>query len=189
MSITIITPPTVEPITLSEVKANSRIATSADDTLLTALITVARQMTESEIGKALIDTTIDYRTDWCFPAWFDVPRGPLRSVTSVSYVDTAGATQVLAANQYVVDSYDAEGRIVPAYSVSWPSTRLVQNAVTVRYVAGYGAAASAVPLAIRHAILMLVDHLYEHAGSITELKLDETPMAYRMMLAPYRRYY
>lgn len=189
MSLSIAVQPTVEPVTLAEVKANSRIYLSTDDALLTSLISVARSMTEAALGKALVQTTIDYRVDWCFPSSFVVPRGPLMSVTSITYVDTAGDPQTLAADQYVVDSYDSDGRIVPAYGVTWPSTRSQINAVTVRYLAGYGAAAASVPVAIRHAVLMLVDHLYEHAGSVTELKLEQTPMAYQYAIAPYARAY
>ena len=39
------------------------------------------------------------------------------------YVDQDGATQVLAADQYLVDAKSQPARIEPAYSLSWPATR------------------------------------------------------------------
>lgn len=90
-----------------------------------------------------------------------LPYPPLQAVTQVQYVDTNGNTQTLASNQYQVDNTALVGRIAPAYSLVWPVTLIGQyNAATITYTAGYGAAGSNVPLALRRAIRALVGVMY-----------------------------
>jgi len=131
------------------------------------LIKAARLDAEKELGRYLITQTLD--------AYFDnFPRGenerlteyvsryefmlpPLQSVESIAYVDTAGVTQTLAVNQYLVDAKTIPARIAPAYGVSWPSARQQNNAVTVRFIGGYGDASSAVPDVIRQWLLLRID--------------------------------
>lgn len=87
-----------------------------------------------------------------------LPAGPVQSVTSVTYTDTNGDSQVLASSAYTVVGIGDRtgGKIVPAYSTSWPSTRDVPEAVTVAFVAGVGtasAAAAAYPGAVTLGLL------------------------------------
>jgi hypothetical protein len=84
-----------------------------------------------------------------------LPRPPLVSITSVSYVDTTAHTQTWAATSGL-SAREAAGPkaqyawIVPAYAiVLYPITRYQPEAVTIEYVCGYGAA-SAVPDSIKH---------------------------------------
>lgn len=188
-SITVTAEATVEPVTIAEVKANSAIEITADDALIENLLKAARAKVCNDLARFLIDTTVAWRLDYGFPCWFEIPRGPLRSVTSIAYVDGNGDSQTLAANQYTVDGYHDIGRIVPAWGVSWPTTRGHVNDVTVTYVAGYGATADAVPLPLRRAVLLLVDHWYEHRGAVSELRLESTPYAYESLIQPYRAVY
>jgi len=53
---------------------------------------------------------------------------------------------------------------VPAYQQTWPSTRSVANAVTIRFVCGY-ASAAAVPFSMLAAIKLLVGHWYSNRES------------------------
>jgi hypothetical protein len=91
-----------------------------------------------------------------------MPLPPLQSITSIKYLDTAGVEQTLAAAAYRVDTVSAPGRVTPAYGYSWPSTYPVTNAVVIRFVAGYGDAAAAVPLKIRQWIMAAVGAMYEN---------------------------
>lgn len=69
-------------------------------------------------------------------------RPPLISVTSVAYLDADGASQSLVENtDFIVDIGSRPGRIYPVYGESWPSTRCIENAVTVTYVCGFATAA------------------------------------------------
>jgi uncharacterized phiE125 gp8 family phage protein len=72
-----------------------------------------------------------------------------------------------------VDRNDTPGKIRTVYNGTWPSHLTDPNAVSVTWWAGYGPAGTDVPTAIRHAILMLVGHMYEQrlavlSGSISK---------------------
>lgn len=99
---------------------------------------------------------------------FFLPKPPLVSVTSITYVDTNGATQTLASDQYLVDSVSEPGRVTPAYGTLWPATRDQINAVTVSFTCGYGSAA-AVPEGIKRWIRMRVSTLYENREEVAIL--------------------
>lgn len=133
------------------------------DPYLTALIQAARQFAEQELNRKLITQTLDAYFDE-FPDEFSL--FPLQSVTSITYVDLDGVTQTLAATEYSVDKYSVPARITLAYGKSWPSVRDQANAVTVRFVAGYGDAAD-VPAGIRQWMLMRIATLYENRAEIT----------------------
>lgn len=167
-ALTLVAPPTAEPVTLAEAKAQLKVDASADDALITSLITAARQQAEEtgafgfSHGRALVTQTLALFLDG-FPdadGAIEVPRPPLASVTSITYVDTAGTTQTLASSDYTVDAKSKPGRVAPAFGKSWPATRDVINAVTVTFDAGYGTAA-AVPESIKREIKALLVHLYE----------------------------
>jgi uncharacterized phiE125 gp8 family phage protein len=176
------TSPIAEPLTLAQAKQQVRREdVDTDDAYLEeTLIPAARERGEFETARQFISTTWDLKLDR-FPCpddlspweqrWYPqgvlrVPKPPLQSVVSISYVDPDGATQTWASNQYVVDAPDgptaARGRIVPVYGVSWPTTREQINAVTVRFVAGYGDSAAAVPPRLRMGMLEDLGTLYEH---------------------------
>jgi len=159
------TAPTVEPISTSEAKAHLRVDISEDDTYIDTLIKAARTYCENYLFRRLINSTWDLYLD-SFPGEILLPYPPAVSISSITYVDGNGDSQTLASTEYVVDIRREPGRLYPAYSKSWPSVRNQNNAVTVRYVAGYGAAASNVPAAIVHAMKLLVGTWYEQRESI-----------------------
>lgn len=175
--------PASEPITLTEAKLHLRVDTSADDALITSLIEAARQAAESFCARQFVTATWQYTLD-AFPEddTINLPRPPLQSVTTLKYVDTAGATQTLSASKYTVDTSKFVGRIVPAYGESWPSTYGHIEDVEVTYVAGYGAAA-AVPEAIKAAIKLLVADMYEHREAGTEGRVESNPTVERLLWA------
>jgi len=145
--------------------AGAPAASSTDDPLLTALITSARVAAETMTNRALVTQTWDLVLDR-FPGWeMHIPKAPLQSVSSISYVDSNGVTQTLAATDYQVDPKSEPGRITPAYGQVWPSARGQMNAVTMRFVAGYGAAAD-VPRGIKDWMLLRITTLWENPAAI-----------------------
>jgi uncharacterized phiE125 gp8 family phage protein len=158
------TAPTEEPVSLDEVKAHVLVDHSADDIYLNSLIVAARMHVENYLQRALVTQTWDLYLD-AFPDEIEIPLPPLVSITHIKYYDTGGTLQTLSESNYTVDTYSQPGRVVLAYSCSWPATRSIINAVTIRFVAGYGAA-SAVPRHIRQAILLKVADLYENRGDV-----------------------
>lgn len=184
--ITLITAPTVEPVTLAEAKLHLRVDHADEDSHIRSLIIAAREHAQNATSRAFVGQTWRLSMD-CFPDVIRTPRPPLTSVTSIAYTDTAGASQTLSASAYTVDTYSEPGRIVPAFGQSWPATRDIPNAVIVTYVAGYGAGAAAdVPQPIRQAILLLVGHWYANReGVLTGTISKEIEFAVSALLAPY----
>lgn len=180
-----VTAPATEPVTAAEFKLWSRIDTSADDTLIASLITAARRWCEDYCDRAFINTTFDLALD-SFRQPIRLPRAPLSSVTSISYVDTAGSTQVLSSSVYRVDSISEPARITLAYAQSWPSIQQVTNAVTIRFVAGYGSAASDVPEGIKTAIKEVAASLYEQREQRLEIKDMSTNVTAVNLLETFR---
>ena len=94
-----------------------------------------------------------------------VPKPPLQSITSITYVDEDGATQTLATSVYSVDAPTgptcARGRIYPKYEQEWPTTRCEPGAVTVTFVAGYGTTGASVPARLKMGMLYDIGTLYE----------------------------
>lgn len=166
-ALNLVTAPLIEPITVNDVKLHARVTGLQDDQVIASLIPAARRLLDgrdSWLGRALITQTWDYFLP-AFPCCGEIriPLPPLQSVTSVKYYDAAGALQTLPPADYVVDTYAQPGRIVPAYGVSWPSTRsYLPNAVEIRFVAGYGAKVSDIPQDIRAWLAQAVAFLYEN---------------------------
>lgn len=137
MTVRVVTGPVYEPVSLAEAKAWCRIDDTASDSVLTLLIGAMRRYAENLTSRAYVQRSLQL----ILPHWsceaIELPYPPLVSVTSIQYIDTGGATQTLAADQYVVHDYREPALIVPAWSVAWPSTRDVMNAVQVNYAAGY----------------------------------------------------
>lgn len=155
--------PTVEPLTVDQVMEHLRL--DEYETMLPLLIASARASAEAATSLALMTQTLDLYLDAFPAAEIVLPRSPLQSVTSITYTDTDGATQTLAASEYQVDTASAPPRIVPAYGKSWPSTRQQINAVKVRFVCGHTDAAS-VPADVKAWMLLSIGAAYEHRESI-----------------------
>lgn len=181
MALKLITPPTAEPITLAQAKAHLRVEVSDDDTLIGALITAAREAAESSTQRALMLQTWELSLP-CFPPSdaIRLPKAPLSSLTSISYVDSDGETQTMAEAAYQLDVHSEPARILPAYGTTWPTTREHPNSVLVRYQAGY-ADADAVPAQIKAWMLLRIGSLYENRESTTGLTMNGLPFIARML--------
>jgi uncharacterized phiE125 gp8 family phage protein len=173
-SLSLITPPTFEPVMLAEARAQVRSTTSEEDGLLAGYLLAARRHCENHTGRVFATQTWEMKVDGGWPTVFDrptvsprqrivLPNPPAQSVVSITYIDTTGTLQTLAANQYAFSKGDIFGFIEPAYGVSWPPVRNQLETVTVRYVAGY---TTDFPDTIRQAILLLVSHFNEHREAV-----------------------
>lgn len=158
-----VTAPASEPVTLTEAKTQCRVDSSDEDTYLGTLIQAAREYVEDVLDTALITQVWAARYDGFPTDHVVLPKPPLASATvTVSYVDLAGATQALssASSHFQVDYRVVPGVIYPNYLESWPAARLQENAVTVQFSCGYGAA-SDVPQKFKNLMLLLIAHWYE----------------------------
>ncbi len=156
-----ITAPTVEPVTLAELRAQARLETAIDDSTLARYLLASRQLIEQVTGRAFAVQTFDLILD-DFPRsrTLYLPRLPVASITSITYLDTAGVSQTVASHILEGES----GRLEPAYGESWPQAQGTPGCVVVRFVAG----TAAIPHPIRQAIVLLASHWNEHRESPPE---------------------
>lgn len=146
MTVRVVTPPTVEPITLEEAKEHLRFDTSLgtyQDGLISALITAMRQYAENSTRRALVQQTLEYSCDY-FPHEFVLPNPNLLLVDHVRYLDYNGTLQTVDPSIYQVDYSSVPGRIKPSYGEVWPTLVRSEsyNPVRVQYLAGYAAVGS-----------------------------------------------
>jgi len=179
MTVRVITEPSAEPITLAEAKLHLRVETgaTADDSLITSMITVARQYAENYTRRAFVKRTLELTLP-AIPSGgvFCLPFPPLVSVSWIKYVDVDGVLQTKLASEYQVDTYREPGLIKPAYLETWPVvTRNDFNAIQVRYIAGYPESGSPdtdvdyaanIPEAIKHWLKIRIGTLYENREAI-----------------------
>lgn len=152
---------TTEPVSTSDAKLFLRVLDETTDDEVAALVKAARMRVENECEIALINQTWTLKCD-SFPDCFWLPRPPLSSVTSITYLDGSGVSQTLASSVYTVDTTSRPGRVYLAYGQTWPTTYSVRNAVTVTYVAGFGSTAASVPAPLVHAVKVFAAHYHEH---------------------------
>lgn len=189
MKTLILTEPSVEPVTLAEVKAHLVIEHTESDEQLVSMITAARRHVEQVTRRALV------RQQWRqyldrFTYEIALAPAPVREVAQVQYIDEDGATQTVATSVY--DFNEAEQVIRLAFGQTWPAARWHPNAVWVDVWSGYYNAASSpiplradVPRDIRQAIMMVIDDLYEHRGKAVVGTIYSNTKTIEALLAPY----
>ena len=191
MALALTTAPTQEPVSLQEVKDHLRLDTDDDDGLLLTMITAAREWVEGQTKRAIMNQT---RTLYIDEGWplvcgypkIKIPVNPVRSVTSITYVSGASPNPTLASTDYTLAARKYGSYIVPAYGVSWPTTRCVPNAITIVLEVGD---TDNVPEPLALAIKYLVTHFYEQRVPIVAGQGNtvlSVPYSVESLISPYR---
>jgi uncharacterized phiE125 gp8 family phage protein len=162
MTLRLITPPAVEPVSVETAKLFLRVDGIDEDTLITSLVKGARETGEELARSAFITQTLEMIVDnWPPKFVLALMRPPLQSVTSVKYYDENNVEAIWT--DYTVDTRNEPGRI---HFNSTPGTTLLESGgIVVRYVAGYGNTEADVPQRIKDAILALTAYRYENRES------------------------
>lgn len=206
MLLSVITPPADVPVSISDGKAHLRIdpSNTDDDDYVGLLIATATAVVDGPdgwLGRAIMPQTLElslpaFLRDWRrwdyerAEMWRvghgDLPCRPIQSITSVKYTDGSGVEQTLDPGLYTLvgsSLYIVPGAVLPTIQIGPAGVR-------IRYLAGYDDAAS-VPAPIRHAILLMVGHLYQNREAVTDGRINqpfEMPFGLEALLAPYRVY-
>lgn len=191
--------PASEPVSLADMKAYLRLESgvTADDDLISDLITEAREWVEDYTEQKLITQTITQTLDrwpgsrelielpqegrvsdvlYGGKGWVELLANPVQSITSVTVYDDAGGSAVWSADNYRLAT-GHRARLALEDGAAWPSATRATDAIEIVYVAGFGDA-DAVPGPFKAAIKKLVASAYENReseiiGSITaEMKFS-----------------
>ena len=185
--VTVNTAPADVAVTVDEAKAWLNVTFTDDDALITSLIAAATAKLDGPrgIGVACFTQTWDLSLD-AFPSGtIYLPGWPVKSVVSVAYVDTDGATQTINSANYTLDIKGDQARLSPAYGVSWPSTRRQDGAVTISYVVGE--VQDDIHPLLKLAIRLMVSHWYEHREEGLEVALHQIPMGAEQIMRDFMR--
>lgn len=160
------TAPAADVVTLAEAKRQLVVEASEtdDDALIGFLVEAVTKEIQVQAGRQFVDATFKmYLDNFPYGDLIRLPRSPVDSVTSITYVDADGDTQTFSTDDYDVDTFGKRGSIRLADGSVWPTTKFTLNAVTIEFIAGYGAAAD-VPTHHKQAILLAVTDLFENRG-------------------------
>lgn len=156
-----VTAAATELVTIVDARQQARTGTDSDlDAELTRLITVARNHVEKYCGIRIGSQTIVAKCD-SFDDLARLPEAPVNSVTSITYIDTDGATQTLATSVYEVRNDDLETAVVLKFNQSWPAIQ-DGSRITLTAVVGY----TTVDPEIYHAMLLRIADLFANHETV-----------------------
>jgi uncharacterized phiE125 gp8 family phage protein len=150
------TPPSGEPVTAAEVKAQAIVDHSDDDALIARLIEAARSYVEAYCGIRLAERVLTLRCD-SFGDFDRLPEAPVQEIVSIGYVDPDGDEQTLSDTVYELRQCGdgLEAAIVLKAGQRWPAIQS-RSRVTVTMLVGY----DTVPAAIKHAMMLWIADAY-----------------------------
>ena len=163
MSLVLTSGPAVEPVTLAEAKAHLRLDNTAEDLLITTLITTSRMHIESRLGIALNTQAWSLFIDR-LPAShvIPVPLRPLSALNAVRIYADDNTISPLPLAAFELDGLSTPPRLIIRSGVAITSALRKSNAIEINVTAGFGPAPADVPAPIRQALLLLIAHWYEH---------------------------
>ena len=174
-------------VSLAELKAFLRIASSEEEALFAGLLRSATEMCEAFTGRALIERAVT-ETLAASGAWTRLGLSPVRAIEGAALLSADGSAVPLAAQDYAID-IDAAGegwvRLTGASSLAASGA---QRRLRVSYRAGMAADANGVPESLRHGIVKLAGHLLTHRDSGPNAATGAAPpAAVSALWRPWRR--
>jgi hypothetical protein len=204
-SVTVVTPPAIQPVGSDELIAWARLNEDEDEGTLDLLIDAATQDAEQFMNRSLINRSLKLTLDLpknsvidrlgdgvydlpitvlngCMNSAINLPRGPVSSITSVKTYDTDNTESTFSSSNYTLDT--TGNRLLLNADATWPSNLRPYAAIAIQYVAGYGSAASSIPAAIRNGILIHAATLYEQRGQCADAM--DIPAGAKRLYSQYR---
>lgn len=181
-----LTPPAIEPVSLSQAKDFLRILTDDEDELLGTLITAARLMIEAASGRLLIEQSWRLVLDgWPQGGEIRLPFSPVRSLVAARVYPASGPAEMAAPSSLTL----VEGSDPPLIRIAGPvpASGRAYAAIEIDLVAGFGATSDAVPAPLRQAVLRLACRWFEHRGDVVSRDAMRLPAEIAALVAPFRR--
>lgn len=157
------TNPTIEPITVTELKDYARIDGNSEDSILSSIIISARMLVENFLNRALIEQVITLQMDYWPTRTLYLPRPPLLSITSITILDESDVETTYSSSNYYTVTNSPVGTITIKENCSIPiNTTRWNQGIKVVYKAGYGSTANYIPQAIKEGVKVWAAMIYEN---------------------------
>jgi uncharacterized phiE125 gp8 family phage protein len=162
-------------VSLDEAKAHLRVAGSDQDGLILLLIESATEKLERDIERCFVQATWE-QSQCSFPAdggQIKLNMGGTISISSVSYVDTDGATQTLDPAEYSLD-IGRNGVTCLNDDSGWPETLTTisgRDVVTISFTCGI-ADGDCLPRLFKHGILLETARAYFDPAQESSIATD-----------------
>lgn len=175
--------PSVEPVTVTELKTFARIDGNDEDTLIGEFIKSARIQVENYLGYKLITQTVTVSMDYWPSERLVLPAPPLISVTEVRTLDEDGTETVYSSSNYYIRVLKPEAEIIIKRGSTPPYvTNRSYGGIEIEIQVGYGATSSSVPQIIVDAVKLSAASFYENRVISSKL-----PPEARLLLQGIRR--
>lgn len=168
MNLTRTTDPVNEPLTAALVEEKMGFGSGFDANIVANLITEATTQVEDDTRLSLITQEWTMTLDR-FPCnmreWIWIPRGPVQSIDSFTYVDSSGGSSTLVENtDFRVSTEGTVTRLTPIgdWPVDVADSDDFADAITIVYTAGFGANASDIPAWVKGAMYLQVASDYNN---------------------------
>ncbi|MBB1329462.1 hypothetical protein H5087_08895 [Pseudoalteromonas sp. SR43-7] len=181
--------PSIEPITAEELALH----TFADDDhhdYLQSLVPRARKRFEQRSGRLLVEQTWQFAMQK-FCKEIHLPYAPLRSITSIKYINNLGQLTTIDPSEYRVIEHGLTATITPKLGGQWPAVGFkVSDAVQIECVFGHAAIdANAIDATTmldqdkydlaKQAILVLAADWFRNREDTAPVKLYDMPNAFK----------
>jgi uncharacterized phiE125 gp8 family phage protein len=181
-----LTPPALEPVSLSDARIFLRLDQTDEDGLLSTLITAARLMVEAASGRMLIEQSWRIVLDrWPEGGEIRLPLSPATSIAAARVYDALGEAQAVPEAALQLDTTTDPPLVRVAGSV--PAVGRMRAAIEIDIVAGYGPETADVPALLRHAVLQLAARWFEQRGDVAGRDGATLPPEIMALVAPFRR--
>ena len=182
----LLTPPAVEPISLTQAKIWLRIDHSHEDELISALIASARLVVESAARRMLVLQTWRIVMDQWPSADIIIPLAPVRRVLALRTLNDVDAGVVAPPSTYIAATSGGVGRIRFLTAAIAPQKKI--GGVEIDVELGFGSGPEGVPETLKTAMRLLIARWYEQRGDVeSDGVFERMPPAVASLIAPYRR--
>lgn len=171
-------------VTRDEAKHHMRVEHTDDDLYIDTLIEAAERYCETATDRTFLNKRLQATWDG-FPLEIRLPKPPVvqdAPAFVITYKDGAQNTVIMSDSEFRAE-YSEPCVLRPPYSQTWPTALSDISSVTVSWNAGYSASHGGVPAGIKHAVLMIVGHLYERRLAFDTLSSIEVPLGVKALLS------
>ncbi len=175
------------PITLAQVKEHLKLDPddTSQDTYLTILIQSATTFAEKYTKRTFINTTFEtFLSDFCYK--IELRRSKAHTISFIKYLKDDVLTTVATSVYYLTDENDF-AHILIVNGQSYPTDADINvQAVTIQFVAGYGADATFVPDELKLGLFNHVASMYENRGDCSNATSMFLPALSRAIYDQFR---